>query len=63
MFDFVVSQVEGEHLIVREEKFSDHHGSISLDFVSIKVEHLQVSAILQGLSEVLGTIRLDLVTL
>jgi hypothetical protein len=48
---------------VREEELGHHHGSVSLNFVAIQVEHLQVGAVLKGLSKVLSSIRLNLVSL
>jgi len=63
VFNLVISQVEGKHLIVREEKFSNHHGSVCLNFVTVQVEHLKVGTVFQCLGQILGTITLDLVSL
>ena len=63
MFNLVVSKVEGEHFIMREEEFGYHHCSVCLNFVAIQIEHLQVSAVLQRLGKVLRTITLNLVSL
>lgn len=35
VLDFVVSEVERKHLVVREEQLSDHHRAICLDFVAV----------------------------
>ena len=46
MFDLVVTQVEGKHLVVREKELSYHHGSIGFNFVAIEVQHLEVGTVL-----------------
>ena len=63
MVDLVVAEVEGQQLVVSEEQFSNHHCAIGLNFVQIKVQSLQQSALLKCFSQVLSTLALDVVSL
>lgn len=61
--DLVVSQVQGDELVMGEKEFGYHHGTVGFDLVQVKVEHLEVRALLKGLSKVLSSLGLNLVTL
>ena len=63
MVNFVVSKVELEELVVSEEQFSDHHCSVGLYFVHVKVEGLQVCALLKGFSKILSSFTFNEVSL
>mmetsp|Transcript_1243 Transcript_1243/g.1450 ORF Transcript_1243/g.1450 Transcript_1243/m.1450 type:complete len:207 (-) Transcript_1243:21-641(-) len=61
--DLIVTEVEGEQLVVGEQQLSDHHGSVRLYFVHVQVQVLEVKAFLEVVSQELGAITLDLVAL
>lgn len=48
---------------MREEQLSNHHCTIGLDLIEIQVKHLQICAFLQRFSQVLCSLRLDVVAL
>lgn len=61
--DLVISEVEGEQLIVSEEQLCNHHGTISLDLIHIQIQILEVTTFFQCLGQELSTLTLDLVSL
>ena len=59
MINFVVTKTKGNELIVSEKKLSHHHSSTSLNLVHVEVQTLKVGAVLEGLSQVLGSLTLN----
>ena len=60
--NFVASKTQRDQLIVSEQQLGYHHCTARFDFVQVKVQTLQVRALLERLSQVLRALALDLVS-
>ena len=63
MINFVISKVKLEEFVVSEEELGNHHCSVSLYFVHVKVEGLQICALFESFSEILSSFTLYVVSL
>ena len=63
MIYLIVSQVEGQEFVMGEEKLSNHHSTICLDFIASQIQVLKACALSKGFGQILSTLALYLVAL